>query len=163
MSVVTGIVICHSLSDDSLAIAEINAWLVGQDKSPLHQLDEKMCNGKHPQMIVWGGGYDFLDDEAFIDFFKNREWKEPDQVFMVFNPENDPICVISPAILSLSMNGLKDGVPIKNIGKMTIDGRHANIIGYETIIKHYEDEWDRISKENEANSNEPWREWYHQE
>ena len=106
MSVVTGIVICHSCSekyvehdlgnDTYLVINELNAWLLNHGKSELHSLDNLMCNGKHPQMIVWGGGYNYLNDEEFVTLFRTRQWEQPDQVFMVFNPEDEPMRVIMP-------------------------------------------------------------------
>jgi hypothetical protein len=110
MSVVTGIVICHSCvegyeetddgSDKYAVIEELNDFLKKYEKSPLHRLDEHMCNGKHPQMIVWGGGYNYFPNEEFLEFFRSRKWNEREEVFMVFNPEEGPISIVRPTTKS---------------------------------------------------------------
>lgn len=106
MSCVTGIVICFSCAEDYTERAdgtdrypileEINSWLSERGKLPLVKLDEKMSCGKHPQMNVFGGGYNYLGDGEFLELFATRNWKEKDQVFMIFNPEEGPIQVIKP-------------------------------------------------------------------
>ena len=48
-----------------------------------------MCNGKHPQMIVWGGGYNYFLGEEFVAFYKTRAWNEPEEVFLILNARGD--------------------------------------------------------------------------
>ncbi len=108
MSVVTGVLICYSLEENETPIVEIGKWLEANNKSPLHQLDEKMCNGKHPQMMVWGGGYNYLDNDEFIELFKSRDWINKEQVFMIFNMEEGPMRVIQPWAEYRPSEGVKE-------------------------------------------------------
>jgi len=106
MSWVTGLVICFSCSEDYAeqedgtdkfpVVEKINAWLGERGKMPLVQLDEKMCCGKHPQMHVFGGGYNYLGDEDFLKMFHSLEWQCKESVFMIFNSEENPMEVIRP-------------------------------------------------------------------
>lgn len=106
MSVVTGIVICASVMEDEHVNPDggrvihwirdasqwiSDNWLVG---AGLVQLDDQMSCGKHPQMIVAGGGYNYFLNDEFLTFLKAYPWKEPSEVVIVFNPEEGPISVV---------------------------------------------------------------------
>ena len=106
MSWVTGILICHSVmetyrerddgEDYYAIIVEINSWLHAKGYTALHRLDGHMRNGKHPQMIVWGGGYNYFPDNEFLEFFRTRDWESKEEVFLLFNPEDGPLAVLQP-------------------------------------------------------------------
>jgi hypothetical protein len=51
-----------------------------------------MNGGKHPQMCVWGGGYNHFPDLEFI--LRTRKWKYPLEVVLIYNPEEGPILVM---------------------------------------------------------------------
>jgi hypothetical protein len=79
-------------------IDKLNSWLAETQHSPMVRLDEKMCCGKHPQMIVFGAAYNYLSDEGFLNIFRSLEWQHKDSVFLVLNPEHDPMQVLKPGM-----------------------------------------------------------------
>lgn len=95
MSSVTGILLSFSLAEEDRedvfpCVDEINAWLKeNHDRSPLHRIDESMCNGKHPQMIVFGGGYNHIKDVELVDFILSRNWQNPESVVLTVSFEQD--------------------------------------------------------------------------
>jgi hypothetical protein len=95
MSVVTGIMICTGVSEDE-CLAAINSWLALHDFSALHRVEEMCCNGKHPQMYMSGGGYNYFPNKKFADFFLTVPWKYPESAVLVLSPEEGSTFVIRP-------------------------------------------------------------------
>lgn len=101
MSVVTGVTIITNCCNESLdtLIQRINEWIV--DDPPcgggrLFQVDQYYGGGKHPECLVWGGGFNYLSWSKLIDFVKGLPWKdyfnvEEDRVILVISPDQRPM------------------------------------------------------------------------
>lgn len=94
MSVVTGIVLCTSIAETPTNFSKIDAWLADHSCSSLHEVDEHCCNGKHPQMSIRGGGYNYFSNEEFLQFFKTLLWAYPENVVLVLQPEDGTTVVL---------------------------------------------------------------------
>lgn len=104
MSVVTGVLLCFSCSEESVELDEqveifplvqqVDMWLSENSHLPLVRLDEHMCTGKHPEMIVFGGGYNKLDVDGFYSLFKGLNWEDPYNATLLLNLEDKGIKVI---------------------------------------------------------------------
>jgi hypothetical protein len=90
MSVVTGIFLCANLSEPRSTFKLIDQWLRGRDFTELHQIDEYCCNTKHPQMSMFGGGYNYFPNKEFTEFVTNLPWKYPENFVLVLKPEDGP-------------------------------------------------------------------------
>jgi hypothetical protein len=109
VSVVSGIVLMTSLSDDdSDAIAAVHKWIAdrgqpGDDVAirmfgPLLRLDDAFGGSKHPQLACWGAGYSYFPDEAFVAFVVAQKWEIPEEVVLVVYFEHDPPKVYRPGV-----------------------------------------------------------------
>ena len=107
MSLVTGWIIVTSTledytNDDDYTWGEdLNDWIKDNwkiDCGDVVKIDDVICLGKHPQFIARGAGCNYFPNDSFINWFKNYPWKNPTQVFLIFNPEEGPIQIISPRI-----------------------------------------------------------------
>ena len=90
MSTVTGVMLCTGCGEED-NIQKVNSWLVENGYSALHSVDELCCNGKHPQMLMNGGGNNYFLDEPFVEFVMSVEWRRPEDVVLVLNPEHTPV------------------------------------------------------------------------
>ena len=103
MSVVTGIVLCASCGEpefpelangdagDPIWLVAVNGWLA--EKSKIWRLDlveDDFGGGKHPQMRVAGGGFNYFPEDEFLEFIKNHPWETPDNVVLIMQPEDGP-------------------------------------------------------------------------
>lgn len=77
-------------------IQRINDWLDERGKMSLVQLDEQMCCGKHPQTLVFGGGYNHFPEDDFAEFILSLHWDNPENVVLIINPEEGPTRVWRP-------------------------------------------------------------------
>ena len=106
MSVVTGVIICSSVCEDfgsqgedgmPLNFERINQWLAARNKNWQVKMIEDYCGGtKHPQMYVAGGGFNFFDEEDFLEWFKSIEWQCPENVVLIMEPEEGATMVWRP-------------------------------------------------------------------
>lgn len=96
MSVVSGVTLIFSLGEDDDALCgAINWWLDDHGFGPLKPLDDHYGGSKHPQINALGGGYNaFLEDE-FAQFIMSREWRAPENVVLVIQPEEGPTRVFA--------------------------------------------------------------------
>jgi len=102
MSYVSGVVltvhVCEEADEDAplSQITAINAWLDEQGKGVLADLTSHMGGRKHPQIFVYGGGFNYLDEEAFVSVVREQSWAHPDNVCLIINPEQGAVQVYRP-------------------------------------------------------------------
>lgn len=60
-------------------LASLNAWLEREDVLgifPLQKVSgETSAGNKYPQRTLYWGGFNFLREDAFVDFFKTLKWE----------------------------------------------------------------------------------------
>lgn len=102
MSVVSGVTLQTSLSekkaDDEIPpqIARINAWLTSRGKGELCEVSGHYGGRKHPQVLVFGGGFSCLDEDEFAKLVMAEKWEEPENVVLLINPEDGPTQIFQP-------------------------------------------------------------------
>ena len=110
VSSVTGVVLCCSISEDCESaddapprfLAEINQWLAdrahrdGPPQWELVPVDEFFGGAKHPQISVWGGGFNHFPEDDFAAFIMSLDWRCPENVVLILNPEDGPARVLRP-------------------------------------------------------------------
>lgn len=105
MSVVTSILLTVSSTESGFdpevndigKICRINNFIRSHGKSDLHFLTPHMCNGKHPQTLTHGGGYNNFPNDAFINFVAGIDWDDPENVVLVLQPEEGATIVWRPS------------------------------------------------------------------
>ena len=102
MSVVTSVVLQHAIeaSDaaDTPQMVEINAWLSEHGFRPLKYLSDSFAGTKHPQVEVWGGGYNHFPNRAFADFVFSRKWDDyQGRLVLMMTPEEGPTDIVRSA------------------------------------------------------------------
>jgi hypothetical protein len=112
MSSVSGVVLSissrdHSLGDDDdnrlpLPVEALNGWLTDQrgDHRVLTELTRHMGGNKHPQLRVFGGGFNYLDEDGFAELVLSQPWEFPENVVLIINPEEGPSRVFSACPLT---------------------------------------------------------------
>ena len=93
MSVVTGIVLCLSSDDEpgddkGSPMNMLNDWLKQRRFGALAQVDSCFGGEKHPQMAVFGGGYNHLPAAEFAEFVMSLPWIAPENVVLIMQPED---------------------------------------------------------------------------
>lgn len=94
MSVVTGITL-HCKHDHE-CIREINNWLKERNFGPLERTDDHYGGNKHPQIGLYGAGYNYfyLDlEEEFMQYVLSRHWENRENTVLIINPEEDGCAV----------------------------------------------------------------------
>lgn len=81
-------------------INKINGWLAARNFGALAPLSDHYGGSKHPQVEVFGAGFDYFPWEDFAQFVMSLEWENPDNVVLLVNPEEGPTMVSRPAALS---------------------------------------------------------------
>jgi hypothetical protein len=101
MSVVTGITIVSQSCDDGnegigLLVQRLNEWISNDPPcggGKLIRVDELYGGGKHPENFVWGGGFNYLSWNEFIEFAQTLPWKatltlpEEQRVIVIVSPD----------------------------------------------------------------------------
>jgi len=100
MSVVTGVTIISQCCDKHPIgglVDNLNAWIKADKPcgpGQLVQIDEHYGGGKHPEVLVWGGGFNYLSWNEFIEYAKSLPWKEAlggmadeQRVIMIVSPD----------------------------------------------------------------------------
>jgi hypothetical protein len=87
MSLVSGIMLCTSCAENSRNLHLIDTWLVANGFSALHPVDDLCCNGKHPQMNMRGGGYNYFKEDDFARFVISLDWDFKENVVLIIQPE----------------------------------------------------------------------------
>ena len=107
MSVVSGVVLCASCTEEyrnqgedgpPLWFEQINGWIVKQDRhwGQLKMVEYHFGGRKHPQMCVAGGGFNYFDEDAFVQIVLAFPWESPENVVLVIEPEDGPTRVFRP-------------------------------------------------------------------
>lgn len=99
MSVVTGVMLLVSIGDgtDHSIIDEIQAWLKARGRGQLAEISDYAGGSKHPQFEAFTAGINyFLEDAEFCEFVLSREWKYPENVVLILQPEDGPTRVFRP-------------------------------------------------------------------
>lgn len=102
MSVVSGITIQITVAEESddesccPLIDQINGWLAKRSFLPLASVEKYYGGSKHPQVLVFGAGFNYFPEAEFEKFFLSLKWKEPETVVLLINPEDGPTKVIRP-------------------------------------------------------------------
>jgi hypothetical protein len=98
MSVVTGITIisqcCNESSVNGL-VELLNDWIKTDPPcrgGRLVEISEHYGGGKHPECFVWGGGFNYLSWNEFIEYARSLPWKEA----MTLPEEERVILVVTP-------------------------------------------------------------------
>jgi hypothetical protein len=100
MSVVTGVTLISQSCDEDvegvgLLVQRLNEWIANDPPcggGKLIRVDEHYGGGKHPENFVWGGGFNYLSWEKFIEYAKILPWRET----ITLPEEQSVILVISP-------------------------------------------------------------------
>lgn len=106
MSVVSGVTLQTGLEDyierdggpDLVPlIEEINAWLKEKGCAPLVSVEAAYGGSKHPQVRVYGCGFNYFPKDEFVKFVMGIEWQQPESVVLLINPEEGATRVFRPA------------------------------------------------------------------
>ena len=97
MSVVTGVMLVTSCSEDESLLQSVDHWLHTAGFSALHAVEEQCCNGKHPQLFMRGGGYNYFKGKAFADYVSGLSWGFPEQVVLILIEELESAQIVRPA------------------------------------------------------------------
>jgi hypothetical protein len=99
MSWVTDVILIFSLEEeydddeeflDSVpALDNINAWLEENGYGILVDIGEFAGGGKAMQTNVYGGAFNFLKIDAFIKLVKAQPWREPENVQLLIQDEEE--------------------------------------------------------------------------
>jgi len=79
---------CH----DCEALRKINAWLKGQRYSPLADLNPYKGGKLGSNAVLFGGCYNNLDVDQFLQFVGHQKWKDPNDVQVLFWDDNASKC-----------------------------------------------------------------------
>lgn len=96
MSVVTGIILSMSVCEEHVedetppAVVALNAWLQDNGFTPLRPVEEHFGGNKHPQLRVFGCGYNHFPEDEFIAQVATTDWEYPANVILIVNPETGP-------------------------------------------------------------------------
>lgn len=107
MSHVTGVTLqVDSCEDDNAPengediialVARINRWLARNNKhSGLAPVVDHYGGCMHPQVLVYGAGLNYLDEDAFADYVLSLPWTHPENVVLLLNPEEGATRVFRP-------------------------------------------------------------------
>lgn len=103
MSSVSGVILSICCGEEEEAditpppIAAINAWLREERHFPLTRLDEMVGGGKHPQILIYASGINYLDEDALAEMVLAQRWDSPENVVLLINPEEGPTKVFRPS------------------------------------------------------------------
>lgn len=101
MSWVTDVLLLFSLGEvywdeedpdpdpEPLPLKNINAWLAENNYRSLNNLHDHVNTGKSMQAFVYGGAYNFLKIKEFLETVKAQDWKEPENVQLLIQDEQD--------------------------------------------------------------------------
>lgn len=106
MSLVTGVMIisqcCNEHAIEPL-VEKLNEWIandVACGGGRLFEVDQYFGGRKHPECLVWGGGFNYLSWGGFIAYAESLPWREAvtlpeeERVIMVVTLDQKPAQVI---------------------------------------------------------------------
>jgi hypothetical protein len=95
MSVVTTVILTCGIMEDPEtddvfpAIDFLNAYLTEQNKGTLTRLTDHFGGHKYPQINIFGGAFNYLDVEGFVEQLLKAPWHSIDDVTLLVNGEHD--------------------------------------------------------------------------
>lgn len=103
MSVVSGVVLCTSCCEDEVSedgpailFERINEWLASKGPFKINRVEDNFGGGKHPQMFVAGGGFNYFPEDEFAEFAMSLPWSNPENVVLIIEPEDGRTRVFRP-------------------------------------------------------------------
>ena len=103
MSVVSGVVLCTSCVEDeaeedgpAILLEQINKWLADRGHFKLNRVENSFGGGKHPQMHVAGGSFNYFPEDEFAAFVLGLAWRSPENVILIINPEEGATRIFRP-------------------------------------------------------------------
>lgn len=103
MSVVSGVVLCTSCAEEEISedgpvvlFEKINEWLAAKGSFKLNRVEDSFGGGKHPQMFVAGGGFNYFPEDEFAEFVMSLPWLFPERVVLIIQPEECETRVFRP-------------------------------------------------------------------
>lgn len=97
MSVVSGVTLLTSVTEEKETFDAINNWLFerGYIKG-MAPVEDNYGGSKHPQQLAHGAGLNYLEEDAFADFVIGLPWEYPERVVLVIQPEEGDTRVFRP-------------------------------------------------------------------
>ena len=103
MSVVTGLVLIHSLGEalqwnerPPATIDLINRWLTERQFQPLRDTAHHATGSKHPQALIYTAGYNHFPEDDFAAYVVALDWEKPEAVVLILQPEEGRTRVFRP-------------------------------------------------------------------
>lgn len=97
MSVVSGVTLqVADEGDAKLVRSLVDPWLEKNGYERLGDLGPGYRGSKHPQIFVFGAGYNYFDDDGFADLIRTLTWSLPECVVLLINPKEGATKVVRP-------------------------------------------------------------------
>jgi len=93
MSVVTGIML---VTTDDETVEQVQAWLEADDWGRLVDVSNHAGGSKHPEFSAWCAGFNFFDNDEFVEFVMSLDWRFPEDTVLIVSPQEGPIAVHRP-------------------------------------------------------------------
>lgn len=93
MSFVTGVTLQTSMldgEDSNGNLGAINQWLIDRGFGRLLPVADRYGGSMHPEVCVFGGGYNYLPCEEFIKYVLKLNWRLPSEMVMLISTNGDP-------------------------------------------------------------------------
>lgn len=102
MSVVSGVTLTVSCAEDAYKngktlIEQVNKWLAARNFGPLVQVDQHYGGSKHPQVHVYGAGFNYFPANEFAKFAMALRWDYSENVVLLIQPEEGGTKVFRPS------------------------------------------------------------------
>lgn len=111
MSIVSGVTLHMSAAEKSFeqdgkdvvhVVDKINGWLAEQHFGQLVSVEGHYGGNKHPQVLVYGGGYNYFPEDEFAKFVLSLVWDEPEEAVLLIQPDEGPTKIYRPPLRQLS-------------------------------------------------------------
>lgn len=104
MSYVTGVVMQCSVVEESAErdgpmdedewdyplLDAIDRWIEDRGFRALHRVGRAASRGKHPQIEILCGGYNYFPADEFRAFVLSLPWRSPHQMVLLLTTEDEP-------------------------------------------------------------------------
>jgi hypothetical protein len=103
MSVVSGITLICRLSESeddegTDLLIKLNTLLttMGHDGNKFSEVSRHYGGHKHPQCLIFGAGINYLNEDEFAEEVLLWDWKTPENIILIIQPEDGPTRVFRP-------------------------------------------------------------------
>ena len=79
-----------------LIIDRINEWLRNANFAPLLSVEDAYGGSKHPQVLIYGAGFNYFPETEFATFILSLPWECPENVVLLINPEEGSTKIFRP-------------------------------------------------------------------